>query len=196
VAMAVTLTRGNRYSGPSSAAARTHQAMATKFEFVNVFNAPSVADVLAAYFDPDHLASQDRLAELVDREVTERAEEADTLRCTWRVGSARSLPIFVRPFVDGGRLSYLETMTWRRADDAIDMTVVPQILGGRIKIEAIYQLSKAGEGEVRRRYSGTISVDIRLLSGRIEKGILAAFEKEMPVMTRCTQDWLDRTYPR
>jgi len=167
--------------------------MATLFEFENVFRAPAVADVLAAYFDPDHLATQDKLAELVDRVVVEDVDEAATRRCTWRVGSARSLPIFVRPFVSGGRLTYLETMIWRRADDAIDLTVVPQILGGRVKIEAVYQLTSAGDAQVRRRYAGSVSVDIRLLSGRIEKGILAAFEKEMPVMTKCTQDWLDRT---
>ena len=167
--------------------------MTTPFKFENVFRAPSVPDVLAAYFDPDHLASQDKVAELVDRTVVEQVEGEGTLKCTWRVGSARSLPIFVRPFVSGGRLSYLETMVWRRADDAIDLSVVPQILGGRVKIEAVYQLSKAGEGEVLRRYAGNVTVDIRLLSGRIEKGILAAFEKEMPVMTKCTQDWLDRT---
>jgi hypothetical protein len=167
--------------------------MATQFAFENIFRAPSVSAVLAAYFDDDHLATQDKLAELVDRVVVERTDTPEKLFCTWRVGSARSLPIFVRPFVSGGRLTYLETMTWRRADDAIDLSVVPQILNGRVKIEAVYQLSKAGENQVRRRYAGSVGVDIRLLSGKIERGILAAFEKEMPVMTKCTQDWLDRT---
>ncbi len=167
--------------------------MATQFAFENVFRAPSVPAVLAAYFDDDHLATQDKVAELVDRVVVERKDTPETLECTWRVGSARSLPFFVKPFVSGGRLTYLETMVWRRADDAIDLSVVPQILNGRVKIEAVYQLSKAGENQVLRRYAGSVSVDIRLLSGKIEKGILAAFEKEMPVMTKCTQDWLDRT---
>ena len=167
--------------------------MPTPFKFENVFRAPSVADVLAAYFDPDHLATQDKVAELTDRVVTEQIEGEGTLKCTWKVGSLRSLPIFVRPFVSGGRLSYLETMTWRRADDAIDLSVVPQILKGRVKIEAVYKLSKAGEGQVLRSYAGSVIADITLLSGKIERGILAAFEKEMPAMTKCTQDWLDRT---
>ena len=167
--------------------------MPTPFKFENVFRAPSVADVLAAYFDPDHLATQDKVAELTDRVVTEQIEGEGTLKCTWKVGSLRSLPIFVRPFVSGGRLSYLETMTWRRADDAIDLSVVPQILKGRVKIEAVYKLSMAGEGQVLRSYAGSVIADITLLSGKIERGILAAFEKEMPAMTKCTQDWLDRT---
>jgi hypothetical protein len=84
-------------------------------------------------------------------------------------------------------------MTWRKADNAIDLVVIPQILNGRVKIEALYQLSDAGDKQVRRKYAGTVTVDIRLLSGKIEKGILSAFENGMPAMTKCTQDWLDRT---
>jgi Protein of unknown function (DUF2505) len=167
--------------------------MPTQFKFENVFRAPSVEAVLAAYFNADHLATQDKVAELVDRVVVDQVDGPETLKTTWKVGSARPLPLFVRAFVSGGRLSYLETMTWRRADNAIDLTVVPQILNGRVGIEAVYQLSKAGEGQVLRRYSGAVTVNITLLSGKIERGILAAFEKEMPVMTKCTQDWLDRT---
>lgn len=167
--------------------------MGTPFSFDNVFRAPTVPDVLAAYFDPDHLATQDKVAELVDRVVVEDLQSETTRKTTWRVGSLRDLPFFVRPFVQGGRLSYLETMTWRKADDAIDLIVVPQILNGRVKIEAEYKLTKAGEGQVHRRYAGSVSVDIRLLSGKIEKGIMSAFEAGMPAMTKCTQDWLDRT---
>jgi hypothetical protein len=84
-------------------------------------------------------------------------------------------------------------MTWRKADNEIDMTIVPQILGGRVKIAAVYQLAQIGEGQVRRRYKGTITVDVRLISSKIEKGILAEIEKGMPMMTECTQRWLSRT---
>ena len=56
----------------------------------------------------------------------------------------------------------------------------------------MYQLSQVGEGQVRRIYKGTISANIRLLSGKIERGILDAFEQSMPKMAACTQGWLDR----
>jgi len=170
--------------------------MATDFSFENVFRAPSTATVLASYFDPDHLATQDTLAELTDRVVVESQDDGPTLRCTWRVAHLKPLPLFARPFVAGGRLSYLETMTWRRADDAIDLTVQPEILGGRVSITAVYQLSKVREGEILRRYKGTVSVNIRLLSSKIEKAILSKFEEAMPMMTACTQGWLDKTAGR
>lgn len=167
--------------------------MATEFHFENVFRAPDVRTVLSAYFDTDHIATQDRVAQLVDREVLERHDDGSTLQMAWRVAAAEKLPLFARPFVDGGRLSYVERMTWRRADDAIDLVVTPQLLGGRVSIEAVYELAQAGERQVRRRYRGAIHVNVKLVSGRVEKAILRKFEESMPQMAACTQDWLDRT---
>jgi hypothetical protein len=167
--------------------------MATEFSYETVFRAASTGTILSAYFDPDHLATQDRLAELTDRTVVEEHDDGAVRKTTWRVAHIKPLPLFVRPFVEGGRLRYLETMTWRRADDAIDLTVTPEILGGRVTITALYQLHQVGEGQIRRRYQGTINVNVRLLSGKIERGILAKFEEAMPMMTECTQGWLDKT---
>jgi hypothetical protein len=165
----------------------------TEFSFEHVFRAPSAAAVLAAYFDPDHLATQDEVAGLIDRTVTESTDDGGRLRTSWRVAAKEHLPLFVRPFVAGGRLRYIETMTWRRADDAIDLLVQPDVLGGRVQIAAEYRLTKIGEGQVLRRYRGTISVAVKLVSGRIERAIFEKMEQGMPAMAGCTQGWLDRT---
>jgi hypothetical protein len=165
--------------------------MPTEFSYEHVFRAPSTSTILAAYFDPDHLATQDKLAELVDRTVTEDHDDGNIRKTTWRVTAAKPLPAFVRPFVKGGRLSYFEAMTWRRKDDACDLTVTPDILNGRVQISAIYQLKQLGENQIHRRYSGKVTVNIMLLSGKIERGIVAEFEKSMAMMSDCTQKWLD-----
>ena len=166
--------------------------MSTEFSYEHVFRAPSTTTILSAYFDPDHLATQDKLAELGGRTVVESHDDGEIWKCSWRVTAQKPLPIFVRPFVSGGRLSYLEAMTWRRKDDAVDLTVTPEILNGRVQINAVYQLKKIGEGQIHRRYSGSVTVGIRLLSGKIERGSVAEFEKSMPMMAECTQGWLDR----
>lgn len=165
----------------------------TEFCFEHVFRAPSVAAVLGAYFNPDHLATQDALAEFADRTVVDTNDDGARLCTSWRVAAAQPLPLFVRPFVAGGRLRYLETMTWRRADDAIDLIVRPEVLGGRVQITAEYKLTKIGEGQIHRRYAGTISVDVRLVSGKIERAIAEKMQQTMPTMAACTQGWLDRT---
>lgn len=167
--------------------------MGTPFKFEYVYRAPSVADVLKAYWDPDHLSTQDKLANLCDRAVVEDLDTEASRTTTWKVASTRSLPMIVKPFVSGGRLTFLEIMTLRRGDNLIEAKVQPQILNGRVHIDSTYKLDHVGEGQVRRVYAGTIHANIALLSGKIERGILEAFDKEMPTMTKCTQDWLDRT---
>ena len=82
-------------------------------------------------------------------------------------------------------------MIWRRADDAVDLTVAPEILGGRVSITATYHLTKVGDQQVKRRYAGAITANLTLVGGKVERGILAEFEKSMAVMAQCTQTWLD-----
>ena len=166
----------------------------TEFSFENIFRAPSAAVVLESYFDPDHLATQDVLADLGDRTVVDAGDDGAIRRCTWRVTAKKPLPFFARPFVEGGRLRYLESMTLRRADSMIDLAVKPQILGGRVHVEAVYELADVGDQQVRRRYRGSITAEIPLVGGRIERGIVAEIEKQMPVMSKCTYDWLVQRY--
>jgi hypothetical protein len=122
--------------------------------------------------------------------VTETRDDGATLHTAWRVTSKRPLPAIARPFV-GKQLSYFEAMTWRRKDDAVDLTVTPDILNGRVKIAATYELKKVPEG-VSRRYAGQVTASIPLLSGKIERGIVEAFAESMAKMAACTQAWLDR----
>ena len=166
--------------------------MSTPFCFEHVFRAPSVGTLVHAYFDPDHLATQDKHAQLCDRVVVESHETEAMRKCTWRVASQRQLPMIARPFVSGGRLSFLETMSWNRANDAVEMTIVPEILGGRVQIAGTYELTQIGENQIRRIYKGTITAALKLVGGKIERGILEEFTENMPAMAACTQGWLDR----
>ena len=166
--------------------------MATEFSFETVFEAPGLtaATIGAAYFDPDHLAAQDVVGKLGERTVTEERDDDKARFCRWSVRSLRPLPALVKPFVEGGRLSYIETMTWRKADNEIDMTITPQIGRDRVLIKAVYSFTQVGDGQVRRRYKGTIQVNVPLVSGKIERAILGEMENGMAAMRDCTQKWL------
>lgn len=170
--------------------------MSTAFSFETLFVAPSASAVLASYFEPDLMAMQDEVGQLTERKAVDDTDGETERKGSWTVRSTRPLPVFARPFVEGGRLAYVEKMTWRKRDNEIDLSVVPQILGGRVSISGVYQLTEAGDWQVRRRYSGHISVDIRFVGGKIERGILEAIEEGMPRMRDCTQSWLTAKYPR
>ena len=166
--------------------------MSTPFSFEYVFRVPSVATLASAYFDPDHLATQDKVAQLTERVIVEDHETDAARKTTWRVKSLRQLPAIARPFVSGGRLSFLEMMSWNKATNAIEMSVTPEILGGRVSITGSYDLTLVGDGQVRRIYKGAIEAKITLVGGKIERGILESFSEGMPAMAGCTQGWLDR----
>jgi Protein of unknown function (DUF2505) len=164
----------------------------TPFSYEYVFRAPSVTTLAHAYFDLEHSLAQDKAAELTDRVVVEEHETETQRKVTWRVTSTRQLPAVARPFVSGGKLTFLESMSWDKTTNAITMSVVPQILGGRMQITGSYELAQVGEGQVRRIYKGTITAGVPLVGGKIERGILEAFTTNMPIMADCTQRWLDQ----
>jgi Protein of unknown function (DUF2505) len=168
--------------------------MATQFSFDHVFHAPSIAAVFAAYFDPTQLQLQDRRLDIIEREVLEFVDDGATVRRTCKVVPRRQLPAIVRPFVQGP-LHYVESVVWRRRDHEIDIAIWPSLLRrssqGKPTITALYRLSQLPDGSIQRRYSGTVSVDLALLSSRIERGIVAEFERSMPLAAASTQAFLD-----
>lgn len=165
--------------------------MTTPFSFEHVFRAPSLTALVDAYFDAEHLAAQDRVAKLertvIALDVTDARREG-----SWRVTSLQPLPAIARPFVRGGRLAFVEAQRWTTGSDAVEMSVVPDLLGGRVQITGTYQLTELGDGRVRRIYAGTITAALPLVGGKIERGILETFTEQVPAMAAVTQTWLDR----
>jgi hypothetical protein len=163
----------------------------TPFCFEHVFAAPSPAAVLAAYFDANHLVEQDRAIDVAERQVLELVDDGTTVRRVSRVVPRRQLPSFMRPF-SSGPLHYVEVATWTRATNEIAIEIRPSLMGGRASIRATYVLEAVAPNTIRRRYQGHVSVDVALVSTRVERGIIAEFERSMPLAATCTQAWLDR----
>jgi hypothetical protein len=163
----------------------------TPFSFEHTFRTASSAAVFAAYFDPEHQVEQDRAVDVARREVLALDDGPECLRRTSRVVPQRQLPAYVRVLVPG-ELHYVETLCWRKLDDAIDLEIRPSLLKGRASITALYRVSQVSDGQFSRTYAGTVSVDVPLVGARIERGIIAEFERSLAVAAACTQTWLDR----
>ena len=144
-------------------------ATMTSFCFEHVFRAPSTAAVFAAYF-----------ADTAEREVLELEDHGDVVRRTCKVAPR-------------GKPQYIEKVEWKRAADTMTMQIRPALLGGRVQIVGTYTLERVGPQAIRRRYAGDVSVDIAVLSSRIERRIVAELAKELPISAAGTQSWLDRT---
>jgi hypothetical protein len=161
------------------------------FEFEHVFRAPSTAALFAAYFDAGHQAEQDHQVAIRTREILSLDDDGEVLRRTCRVVPERQLPVVLRPFASGP-LHYLETAVWTRRTDEIAIAIEPSILSGRARITGTYKLERIASDAIRRRYAGMVSVELALLGGRIERGLLAELARSLPVVASSTQDWLDR----
>src|SRR5437762_2526682 len=105
----------------------------TPFRFEHAFRAPSVALVFEAYFDADLTVEQDRRAEVATRETLEQDDAPGEVRRVCKVAPRRQLPAIVRPFVPGD-LGYVERLTWRKAEDRIELRIAPSVLGGSVEI--------------------------------------------------------------
>lgn len=163
----------------------------TPFEFEHVFKAPSVADVFAVYVDRGHTADQDAQVEIAQRDFLEYENTDTHFRRVCRVVPRRQLPAFVRPFLSGG-LEFHETATWDKSTNVILIEVKPSILGGRATVSSKYELTPGGPGEVVRRYHGSVTVEVKLVGGRIERAIVEDIGSSLPTSAACTQRWLDR----
>src|SRR5262249_51222062 len=161
------------------------RAPMTPFCFEHDFAAPSAGAIFDAYFDPHHQLEQDRVLGIVQREVIELADRGDELRRVCRIVPSRKLPVVLRPLA--GPLDYLETAIWRRRADEIAIEM--QLSLARTKITATYRLQERCPGSIHRSYSGDVSVDVALLAARIERSIVAEFERSVPLAAACTQSW-------
>jgi hypothetical protein len=161
------------------------------FVFEHVFRAPSPAVLFELYFDATHAANSDVAMGIASREILELDDAPDTRRRVSRVVPERQLPAFMRPFFPS-KLHYLETVIWHKADDRMDLDVRPSLLGGRSHVLSTYRLRGEGPGLVRRTYEGSVSVEVALVGGRIERKIIADMERTLAISARCTQDYLDR----
>lgn len=162
----------------------------TPFHFQHEFRAPSPATIFTAYFDPALAAEEDRRVDVVRREVLELEDTPATLRRVCKVVPRRQLPAIIRPFIPS-ELHYVERLVWTRADDAIDLRIEPSLLGGRVEIASTYRVDQAGPGRVVRTYEGHVSVELRLLGGRVERTIVEDIARSLPIAAACTQEWLD-----
>jgi hypothetical protein len=165
----------------------------TPFCFEHAFLATDPADVFEAYFDPTHQVEHDRALEVFERQVIEFVDTGHEITRRSRIVPQRQLPAVLRAF-SSGPLHYFEHVVGRRATNelAIDL----QLFGDRGRVRGRYELAQLAPGSVLRRYSGTVSVDVALVAARVERGIVAEFERSLARTAACTQNWLDQQTQR
>jgi hypothetical protein len=151
----------------------------TPFSFEHVFDAGSPEDLVTSFFDDGHQAEQDRVLDIIERRVLERGDG-------WRV--CRVVPNRKIPLVSG-TFHYVESV---RRSGATELAIEIRPSLSRVMITGTYGLERVAARAIRRRYAGVVSVNIALIGGRLERGVVEELGRSLPRAAACTQTWLDR----
>jgi hypothetical protein len=162
----------------------------TPFRFEQQFRAPSIAALLRAYFDPDLQATQDVAAKIRAREVLELDDGAERRIAVVKVFPERQVPAILRPLISGP-LHYVERSTWDKRTNRIELDIRPSIMTNRTQIRMTYVPTLIAPGLIERVIEGEATADIALIGGRVEKIIVEDMGRSLPVVSACTQVWLD-----
>ena len=168
----------------------------TKFCFEHEFHHATPGDIFDIYFDPEHIVEQDQLAAIDRRELVEHTDTPEARVVVYRVFPRHLIPAAVKHFAKEGPLHYIEHVTWRKAENVIEFSIKPSVMGERAHSVAHYRLAPVGPGRVKRTYDGKADVDVPLFGRRIEKAIVEELERSLRRTAKCTQEWLDRRQQR
>jgi hypothetical protein len=178
------------------------------FHFVHDYQAPAIDSIFEAYFDPEFALAQDREVDIIERTVLELTDGANELVRVCRVVPKRQLPALFRPLV-AGELHYTESLRWFKDQHRMTIEIRPSLLKGRALISVDYQLADQGPVPganvrtleagvttgnwrlIQRVYRGTVTIEVPLLGGRIEKSIVADMESSLRTTAASTQAWID-----
>src|SRR5687768_15216334 len=149
----------------------------TKFCFEHEFQHATPGAIFDIYFDPEHIMEQDQLAEIDRRELVKDVDSSQERVVVYKVFPLRLIPAAVTHFAKEGPLHYIEHVTWRKADDVLEFSIKPSVMGERGHIVAKYRLAPVGPGRVKRTYEGQADVDVPLFGRRIEKAIVEELER-------------------
>jgi hypothetical protein len=158
------------------------------FSFEHVFVDVTPLALLRAITHPEHQAAQDRAGDVERRDIIERVDTDEQYRCESWVFPRRKLPALVRPLVRGG-LEVHEVVAWNKRSSELEIAMSPSVLGGRTKILTRCLIDHDPAG-ARRYYRGTVTVEVALIGGRVEKMIVEELGRSMDAAHRTTMRWL------
>ena len=162
----------------------------TPFRIVHDFAADPARYWKVFFHEPYNVALYERI-KVKERKVVDWKETDATIYRAIKIVPARDLPGFLKRLV-GGDLGYVETSTFYRDKDSMDVKVEPTLMKDRTTIKARYWLEPGAAGRVRRVFEGSIHVDVPLVGRKIEQFIIDDMTRGYDTAAQVTSEWLEK----
>lgn len=124
------------------------------------------------------------------RELLSERKSARELIRKIRFTPDKTLPPAMARAVGKDKMSYVQEQRWKLGELKMFWTVVPDVMGDRVRSKGDFQLRALGPAQVERLVTGEISANIPLMGSRVEKMVVADIEKGYERTADLTRDWL------
>ncbi|MFT5587768.1 MAG: hypothetical protein ACI9VR_005381 [Cognaticolwellia sp.] len=139
--------------------------------------------------DADYQAAVDTQSGLSRELISERKSARELIRKI-RFTPDKTLPPAMARAVGRDKMSYVQEQRWKLSELKMFWTVVPDVMGDRVRSKGDFQLRAVGAEQVERIVSGEITASIPLMGGRVEKMVVADIEKGYERTAELTRSWL------
>ena len=160
----------------------------TPFRIVHTFAADPARYWKLFFHEPFNVALYERI-KVKERKVLDWKETDGTIVRSIKIVPARDLPGFIKKLV-GGDLGYVESSTFYKDKDSMDVVVEPTLFKDRTTVKARYWIEPAGEGKLKRTFEGSIKVDMPLVGKKVEQFIIEDMTRGYEITTQMMNEWL------
>jgi len=128
----------------------------------------------------------------VKRVEKRREDLGDSLIVVANCGTDWDLPAALRSVLGGKALGYVETLTFskRRGDGEARQQIELTVMRDRVHFEGSVTLERIGPARVRRRYSGTVRIELPLIGKKLEQSTASAMQHRHDAAAQLMRVWL------
>ena len=162
----------------------------TPFRIVHSFDTSPARYWKLFFHEPFNVALYERI-KVKERKVLDWKETDGTIYRSIKIVPARDLPGFIKKLV-GGDLGYVESSTFYKDKDSMDVTVEPTLFKDRTTMKARYWLEPVGEGKVTRIFEGSIKVEMPLVGKKVEQFIIDDMNRGYQITTEMIHEWMKK----
>jgi hypothetical protein len=126
----------------------------------------------------------------LSRELLSERKTARELVRKIRFTPDKTLPPAMARAVGKDKMSYVQDQRWKLDELKMFWTVVPDVMGDRVRSKGDFQLRALGAEQVERIVTGEITASIPLMGARVEKMVVADIEKGYERTAELTRQWL------